>query len=207
MELYLLCSVKQVKKGFEKDKGFMEEQRNKAFYNKIDHSIRKYIIGEQPMILVAPEKSISMYKDISKLLPNIIGAVKGNYAHSEKEKLASMVWPMMYDYYRQQFEKNIQQAKELAGNHRAVFGIEACWRAASDGNAYQLLVEKDFHIPGFVVKNGRQLYLKPPPVPHISFPDAVHELMLLVRSKNGKIIFGENDTLFNEGHIALITRY
>ena len=194
-------------KSFEKDRSVVEENRMKSFLKKIDQSIRKYIIGDQPLILLAPDKIISWYKEVIKTATPIAASIEGNYAHSKDAEIVVRVWPHVYDFYKKEFEKEVATANELAGHHRAVFGIEACWRAASEGNAYKLLVEKDFHCMGYALKNGRQLFLHTPTFPHVAFQDAVHELMNLVKSKKGKIIFGENNSLSNCGHIALITRY
>ena len=194
-------------KNFEKDSGVIQEHRIKAFLRHIDHSIRKYIIGEQSLILLAPPKTISWYREVSRKMPGLTSAIEGNYAYLNESEIASLVWPLMYQHYQKEFEKEIEKANELSGNHRAVFGIEACWRAAVDGNAYKLLVEKDYQVMGYALKNGRRLSLTPPSLPHVNIPDPVHELIALVKSKKGKIIFGENNSLSNYGHLALLTRY
>jgi hypothetical protein len=194
-------------KSFERDKTVVEEHRMKSFLKKIHEEIRKYIIGDQRLILIAPEKTISWYKEIIGASPKITNTITGNYAYSSNAEIEKMVWPIILEDIQNNFKKEIEQANELSGRHRAVFGLEACWRAAADGNAFKLLVEKDYRCFGFTAKNGRQLYLKPPPFTHVSLPDVVDELIYLVKSKNGKIIFGENDSLINQGRIALITRY
>jgi hypothetical protein len=194
-------------KSFEKDRSVVEEFRMKAFLKKLDIEIHKYIIGDQPLILLAPPKTISWYKEVARKLPGLTSTIEGNYAYLNQTEIASMVWPLIHHHFQTAFEKEIETANELSGHHRAVFGIEACWRAAVDGNAYKLLVEKDYHTLGYSLKNGRQLFLDPPSFPHTNIADAVHELITIVKSKKGKIVFGENNTLDNYGHIALLTRY
>lgn len=194
-------------KSFERDKTVIEEHRMKSFLKNIHQAIHKYLIGDQRLILIAPEKTISWYKDIVGPHSPITNTIAGNHAYSSQAEVEKMVWPLVVEDYQKQFQKEIQQAMDLLGRHRAVFGLESCWRAAADGNAFKLLVEKDYRCAGFTANSGRHLYLKPPPFTHVSLPDAVDELIHLVKSKNGKIIFGENGSLNNEGHIALITRY
>lgn len=194
-------------KNFEKDSGVIQEHRLKAFLRQVDHSIHKYIMGDQPLVLLAPPKIVSWYRDVARKIPGLTSTIEGSYSNLNQTQIASLVWPLIYQHYQSAFEKEIAKANELLGNHRAVFGIEACWRAAVDGNAYKLLVEKDYHTMGYSLKNGRQLFLNPPSLPHNNINDAVHELITIVKSKKGKILFGENDSLHNYGRVVLLTRY
>jgi hypothetical protein len=194
-------------KSFERDKTVIEEHRMKSFLRKVHDSIRKYLIGGHRLILIASEKTISWYKEIVGPHSPITNTIAGNYAHSSKAEIENMVWQLIIEDDQKLFQKEMQQALDLSGRHRAVFGLESCWRATADGNAYKLLIEKDYHCSGFTANSGRHLYLKPPPFTHVCIPDAVDELIHLVKSKNGKIIFGDNGSLNNEGHIGLITRY
>ena len=72
----------------------------------------------------------------------------------------------------------------------------------------KLLLEKDYHVQGFLEKQySYQLYLQPPKEPHIILKDAISELIERMLDKNGKIIFVENGMLRKHQSIALITRY
>jgi hypothetical protein len=194
-------------KSFENDRTVIEEYRMKDFLRKIDKGFRKYVIGEEAIVLLAPEKTISWYKDVAHLKNHVLLTKEGGFSHTTISELQLIVWPLIYHHYLQQFEQERINANEMAGHHRAVFGLEECWRAAVDGNAYKLLIEKDYRQSGYISSNGRLLHLNPPSTVYVSYGDVVEELIELVRSKKGKILYGENNSLSHVGKVALLTRY
>ena len=86
-------------------------------------------------------------------------------------------------------------------------GILSVWDAVTEGRGLTLLLERDYHIQGFLQETSEILHLKPPKEPHIVLNDAVNELINRTLEKNGKLILVENGMLRNHQHVGLITRY
>jgi hypothetical protein len=61
--------------------------------------------------------------------------------------------------------------------------------AAMEGRGLMLLVEKDLHHRGYRKDEPGTLHLQPPTKPYTIIPDAVDNLIEVVRAKNGKVIF------------------
>lgn len=102
----------------------------------------------------------------------------------------------------------IVEFKEKIGEGRGVMGIREIWKAAKEGNALQLMVEKDFSLPGFLTeRNEYNLHLQSIIMPHQVLADAVDDLMEIVLEKKGHVVLLENDALVDYQRIALITRY
>ncbi len=76
-----------------------------------------------------------------------------------------------------------------------------------EGRGLMLLVEKDLHHRGYRKDEPGTLHLQPPTKPYTIIPDAVDNLIEVVRAKNGKVIFTENNQLEQFNHLALLLRY
>ena len=76
------------------------------------------------------------------------------------------------------------------------------------GKGWKLVLEKDYKVPGFLVKGNEQfLMLRPPKEDHITMPDAVDSIIEMVMDKGGQVFFTDRDRLQKYNGIILITRY
>ena len=85
----------------------------------------------------------------------------------------------------------IDEFKEKIGAGLAVYGMEPVWKAAKEGKAFKMLVEKEYNRSASITQEV----------------DTVNEIMSNVLEKNGKIIIVEKDALKDFKRIALINRY
>jgi hypothetical protein len=194
-------------KGFEKDRSVIEEQRFKAFFRQTNERLKPYLQEGTPLVIVGPEEEIVWFENVTQYGKQIAGHIKGNYDHLSASQLAELVWPVVREYFYEIEKKRIQDFRETFGTRRGICGLLPAWKAAAEGRAHQLLVEKDFHHPGFKTLADGLLHVNVPPVPHTLLPDAVDDLMELVLKKNGEIHFVDNNTLEEFDRIALVTRY
>jgi hypothetical protein len=194
-------------KSFERDNAVLEELRLKDFFRKVDAKLKPYIVGETPLVVLAPEEELAWFKSISDLEKRIIAGPPGNYDHVSLKLLAGLVWPVVYAHLQKQTGNLATEFRERIGELRGITGVQDIWQAAREGKGLKLLVEKDYHCPGFVTGDDYRLYLTPPVTPHKTIADAVDQLIETVLEKNGKVVFTENEALKDYGRIALITRY
>lgn len=192
---------------FEKDKSELEAIRFKDFYRKVDAALNSYLRNDTALIVLAPEKECSLFEKVSKHKKNIIHKMHGSYGYDNLKSISDIVWPAMFEHLQNERRELINQFTEMIGRNRGVSGIQNVWEAAKEGKALKLLVEKDYHCPGFVTANDYNLHLRPPTAIHKILPDAVDELIETVLQKNGEVHFMDNDLLRDYGHITLITRY
>ncbi len=113
----------------------------------------------------------------------------------------------MQDFINKENKAVFQLLKESVGLGLSRLGVQECWRATQEGNCRILLVEKDFHQPGFITNDPYYLFLTSPRSSHRILADAVDELMQTVIEKGGEILLLENGDLTLENRIGLITRY
>lgn len=194
-------------KGFEKDKSELQEIRCKGFFRSADEQLKQYLTRETPLIVMGVEKELAWYKNISRHESRIIKTFSGNYHQIDQQVVVNKAWNAMLDHIRQKRQDQIRDFNEKIGEHHGISGIQEVWKAAQEGRALDLLVEKDFRCPGFLDKDAYHLHLKPPVAPHQILADAVGELIETVMNKNGRIYFTDNDSLTDFQRVALITRY
>ena len=72
-----------------------------------------------------------------------------------------------------------------------MYGMENVWKAATEGRAFKMLVEKEYNRSAFITQEV----------------DTVNEIMSTVLEKDGRVLIVEKDTLKDFKRIALLTRY
>jgi hypothetical protein len=149
-------------KSVEKDKSLLEKIRIEDFFRHTDELLNAYLLDNKPLILLGVEMELPLFENISAHKKNIISKIAGSYNNSNKKELADMVWPAMHLHLDNERKQLIKELTEKIGEHHGVTGIREVWRAAKEGRALKLLVEKDFRKPGFLHKDAYHLYLRPP---------------------------------------------
>jgi len=195
-------------KDFEQDKSRLEKLRYEQFTRDIDKLLVKYLNSGKKLLLAGVKNDLITFQRESKHTSNIIGQLDGNYTYTPQHEFATFVWKKIGAYTDKQKAELLSEFEEQVGNKNVVIGLPEIWKAASEGRAYRLLVEKDYIHPAFLVADDNiHLHLKPPMQPHLILADAINELIELVLSKDGEVTIFENGALENWQRIALVTRY
>ena len=194
-------------KSFEKDKQETERIRLKEQLIHLDRVLDKYRMSGTPTVLAGTERIVSLFKNNTHFPKSIIGCIKGNYTHLNKNSLAKLSWDIAKEYLENEWSLLSMQMEEKLGAGLAVSGLSNCWRSVEEGNGETLIVENDFSKPGFLAENPYHLFIKPPKRSHVVLPDAVDELIERTLRKRGQVVFLNNGALKDHQHIALINRY
>jgi hypothetical protein len=194
-------------KAFEKDKSIISAIRLQNNFREAAEEIRHYLAGRDiPVILAGTRELIMHFIQVSDLTRYIAGTVEGNYIETDERRLGRDSWNMIIGYKRLEATRVLEKINEQrAGN--VARGIQDVWRAAHEGKGLLLLVEKDYHIRGYQPLQKTELYLNPPQTPHTVIEDAVSELIDTVNTKDGKVMFTDNEQLENMDHLALLLRF
>jgi len=192
--------------GFEGDKSTNEAKRLKDFYRETDQLLSGYL-GDQPLIIVGPQKDISMLQEVSSHQKNIIATINGNYSNVAIKELEDRVWPALRSWIDEKQQSTLLQLIQEEWQQHAVDGMRDVWAAVREGRGYRLIVEKDYTCPAFIDDKTGKLHLKGTRKPQHIITDAVDEVLRLAIEKGGDIVFVDNGALDDHGHISLITRY
>jgi len=199
-------SGQAVVQGVEGDKSTNEANRLKTFYREADELLSAHL-QDMPLVVVGPEKDISRFQEVSAHQKNIVATVKGNYSNVPQKELETRVWPVVRSWIDESQQSYMLQLMEEEWQHHAVDGMRDVWNAVNEGRGYRLIVEKDYTCPAFIDDKTGKLHLRSTKKPHQIIIDAVDEVLRLAVEKGGDIVFVNNGTLDNHGHISLITRY
>jgi hypothetical protein len=195
-------------KSFEHDKAGLEKSRFESFLLQVDELLDDYVKYAEAIIVCGVKRYTSAFLNRTSHGRKVITVINGNYDSYGITELSAIAWPAIEAFVAEKMIDEVSEFKENKGEGMAEEGILAAWDAVVEGRGLTLLLEKDYHIQGFLEKQySYGLYLKPPKAPHIVLKDAVNELINRMLEKNGKVIFVENGMLRDHQHIALITRY
>ena len=193
-------------KSFERDPEILEAAHRVPHLHKIKHHLKPYQNLFRPLVVIANDRlhhEINFQDNPHEPLIKI----SKDPSHYTPAELAEIAIPYVFKYVEDKIERLIAEWNELVGKGFTRSGLQACWRAAQEGNCKILLVEFGYTKPGFLVEDPSYLILKPPVAKHTTLPDAVDDLLKTVLSKGGTVFFTANELLSTTQHVALITRY
>jgi hypothetical protein len=193
-------------KSFERDPETLEAAHRLPHLLKIKHHLKSYQNYYRPLVVIANDRLHHEINFTNKSHEPIIKISK-DPSHYTPTELGELAIPYVYKYVEKKIEKLIEEWEELVGKGFTRSGLQACWRAAQEGNCKILLVEFGYTKPGFLLSDPFYLFLKPPAAIHTILPDAADDLLKTVLSKGGTVFFTANDLLSTTQHVALITRY
>lgn len=194
-------------KSFERDEELLQQERNKKRNKNIDAILRQFSGPNGMVIVIGESRLTNAFCKMSTLPPSQLVSIEKDPRHLSHSEISLLSWESIQKQLIKLEHQKIDMLKNSLGSGRARIGLEACWRAAQEGNCSILLAEKSFYHSGFLAEDPYHLFLKPPTQAHRIMADAVDELMELVIEKKGDILSVEPGMLSHENKIALITRY
>jgi Bacterial archaeo-eukaryotic release factor family 3 len=194
-------------KSFERDEELTAQERRKNIFKTIDLSLQQYITSKTSLILIGEPKLTNAFSKVSMHPPTFLKCIDKDPSHLSPHDVALLCRDSIHSLTKKEHEKTVANLKESVGTGHARIGLQACWRAAQEGNCNILLAERDYHQPGFLTEDPYHLFLTPPASSHQILTDATDELMELVLEKKGSVVLMEPGMLEYENKIGLITRY
>ena len=194
-------------KSFEKEKQAVIDERALHHFKKVDEIVNHYQTAHTPIVVVADQEPLALYKKVSTLDRQSLLFVEKDPAHLSEYQLGTHGWPPVKKWMDNQLTELLKQYDEAIGAGRTRDGLQACWRAAQEGNCLFLIVDEGYHVPGFLGNDDYYLFRKPPLQGYRIITDAVDDLLELVLEKKGRVLLVEPDTLPFGKKVLLITRY
>lgn len=195
-------------KNFEGDKSIVRENRQKAFLKQVDHVLDKYLRQGIPLLVAGVEEELAFFEHATHHVRAIVGTIPGNYDHDAVHQLAETAWKKMNEHIHSAHDVALVALREQIGRSMAVDGIRDVWRAAHEGNALTLFVEKDYTDTAYVdPENPSKMYLSPPMGKYDILTDAVEVILETVKAKRGNVVIVPNEVLKDHNRIALLLRY
>jgi hypothetical protein len=187
------------------------DEKIRPYMVRIDQAMGKYLTQEGlRVVLVGVEKKLGHFNKFSKNADKVIGVVNGNYDFAPPQTIAELVWPVVQKKMQEEKEALLSELEESIGKNLYVSGIVSVWKAAFEGRVRTLIVEENFKPRGIILDEGYSIGLEVPDTYDGSgriAEDAVDDLIELVFSRAGNVVFVEDGKLANHQQLAALTRY
>lgn len=193
-------------KSYEREEEEVLAAHRRKYFKVVKERLAQYRTHQTPLVLVAQKELLSEL-DLEGKANEPVVHVNRDPSHDSASTLAKLAIAPVYAMQEKKVEKLIGEWNELVGKGFTRTGLQACWRAAQEGNCRILLVEQTYSKPGYLLDDPYYLFLSPPAGKHTTLPDAVDDLIKVVLEKRGTVHFTADELLSSQQKIALITRY
>jgi hypothetical protein len=174
----------------------------KEFFNTADKRFKKYYYENPlPLILLGDERNIAFYQEQMDIKGLVIGTASGSYDEASDHHLVQVTQPLIKKYLEEQQEKALGDIALAQGKQLLLVDLTDIYRAAADGRAATLYIEKNYFQPGTIDEGVITLSTDP------SSEDVTLQIIDNVIEKGGNVVFMEGNTLNEFNGIALATRY
>jgi hypothetical protein len=190
--------------------GVRNDEKTRPFMVRVDNALGKYLTEEGlRVVLIGVERTLGHYKKFSKYADKVLGEVHGNYDFAPAPALAELAWPVVQQKLQEEKDDLLKELEDI-GRNFYVGGLVAVWHAAYEGRIRTLLVEENYQTRAVAEDDGYNLILDAPDNYNGSgkvMEDAVDDLIELVISRAGQVVFVNDGELEKHQQVAAICRY
>ncbi len=134
------------------------------------------------------------------------GFVHINYNQLAPHKIAADTWKVISQIQRQERTQAIEEMLEAVKEGKVVTDIHEIYSAAKEGRGDLLIVHESFKLPARITGEFTFEVVNEPTLPD-AVDDLTSDIAWEIYSKKGRVVFTEQDTIKQLGHIALKVRY
>lgn len=193
--------------GFGVRKSAHRDERHRQFFRQVDAALRPFLLDDPlPVAVVGVDRFVAFFQEVTEHRRAIVTTLHGSHEKTPPHELGKLVWPLVKANLAQQRLQVLGELEKAVGERKFVSGAGEVWRLAHEGRGRLLLVEEDFHFPGYLDANGALRPADDPTAPGV-LDDAVDDIIEVVLSKQGQVVFVDNGLLAAHQGIALIVRF
>ena len=194
--------------GFGVRKSAYRDERHLQFFRQVDAAL-KPVMAEDPLPLavVGVDRFLSFFNEVTGHKSAILTTMTGSHDKTTPHELGKLVWPLVKLNLDQQRQQILGELDKAVSERKFVSGVGEVWRLANEGRGRLLLVEEDFHYPARLDESGTHLVPADDHEAADVMDDAVDEIIEMVMSKQGQVVFVDNGSLDAHQRIALVLRY
>jgi hypothetical protein len=194
--------------GFGIQKSAYRDEYHRKFFRQVDAAFAAFAADDPlPLAVVGVDRHLAFFQEVTNHRDAIVTTLTGSHDKTPAHELGKLVWPLVKANLAEKRQNALSQLDIAVSEQKYVSTVGEVWRLAQDGRGRLLLVEEDFHAPARVDDTGRHLQLVEDATEPGVIDDAVDEIIEMVLSKQGQVVFVENGQLAQHQRIALILRY
>jgi hypothetical protein len=174
----------------------------KALFRVVDRAVTA-ADGNRPLIVVAPARDLSLFREASHHADRIAGTVHGNHVHTALDRLRDLVEPARLEHLAQRRAVAVGVLRDALDARLAATEPLEAWRAAHDGRGRLLLVDRDYELHGQITAD----HLEWIEGDSTSAPDVVEAIVESVLGHGGEVVFTRAGELPDGLRLGLVLRY
>lgn len=179
------------------------------FLHNVDNGLNIILNAYQlPLFVMATEKIVGHFKQISHNVNRISGHVHGNFESSSVTDIRKAIAPLVADWKKVKEDDLLLRLDAARGAGKLAVGIQNAWKGATQKGGRLLVIEKNYMCAADPSDNESVI------VPHdenstnpFFIKDAVDDVIEKVLKNGGDVEFVEEGILKDYRHIALIQYY
>lgn len=188
-----------------------ENAQLREFFNRVDKALFDlYQQAPGELVLAGVAENIGHYREIADRPELITLELHGNFDEASPHALGQAAWPLVKQHRDEQKTEAIAELDKAFGAKKASSGVQEVYQLARQGRGRILLVEEGYYQPADVqIDDMDQAHLDldvDPQAPGI-VDDLVDEIAEQVVAHDGEVVFVDDGTLSDHGHIAMVLRY
>ena len=189
------------------DPGKRESEAMRLYVNDIDKFLRLYSDIHTPLIVMGDKKLVAYFRNNTKRPKKILAEITGSYDDERLSVIQDKIREKLSEYIQLRDKQLLERIQEDIDAYNYVSGVQEVWTAAAMKEARILLVEQDYKVEGYSVKDGLFLLLvKPDDEEYDYHEDAIDDLAEMVLMQGGEVYFVGKGLLEKYDHILLTLR-
>ncbi len=172
------------------DPGKREAEAMKLYVKEIDDFLRLYTDMHAPLIVMGDKKLVGYFRNHTRKPKKILAEITGSYDDERLSVIQDKIREKLDEYIQLRDKQLMEMVQDDIDAYNYVSGIQETWTAAAMKEARILLVEQDYRVEGYSVKDGLFLLLvKPEGEEYDYHEDAVDDLAEMVLQQGGEVYF------------------
>jgi len=189
-------------------KSAYRDERHRQFFRQVDAALKPFLAEDPlPLAVVGVDRFLAFFNEVTAHQDAILTTLTGSHDKTSPHELAQLVWPLVEANLADKRQAVMDELGRAVGEQKIASSVGEVWRFAQEGRGALLVVEEDFHYPATVDASGMHLSPADDPTAPGVLDDAVDEIIEVVLSKQGRVVFVDNKQLTEHQRIALVLRY
>ncbi len=179
----------------------------REYLNKVDKSVVKmYNTSGMHCVVICTENNYSHLLQVADKASVYYGYVPVDYNHIAPHQIGKQAWTLVENIHADRNRKAITEAREAVSKGTVLTDLQSIYQAATEGRGDLLIVHPSY-TQAAVIANDQSLSVVNDPSTPGATDDITSVIAWEVLSKNGRVVFTDQDGLGELGQIVLKTRF
>lgn len=188
--------------------GHQRTERMRQYLRSVDAALDKALDQERrPVFLVGTTSTVALLTELSQHPQDLVGRLeRAGLDKAPAHELAERLQPVLADYATLRTAQALEELGAARGKRRFAGGLDEAWKAVTEGRGALLLVEEHFQAAARI-EDGHLVPVEGGTAADGVEEDVVDQLIEAALDKETEVRFVPDDSLSDDGRVALVLRY